>query len=270
MHAHELVELAAVIAAHGPALVDTPGRIPDDGIQEYWIASKSRLDRWARTLKDFSAGPTGAGRPWPSSHWPRFRVVFEEVITGDVLARVWTAVAHAYDQCRGTDQAEPIARSVLAGHGEARHRVLTLLVQTPRIDVEEGVRLNRLRRRTERWTDMLIGYLSDLDDVRQFAFQPHRARQFGEDLHCRARLQGGRVVWPLVLASLRAAFPPECSSASPNGDLNARIAEGILACLQPDLLDPTGLVPATWLSRLEYVTDDATRMIDDLLAAEGA
>jgi len=268
MHAHELIELAALIAAHAPVLVRTPGRIPDAGIEDYWIASKSRLDRWGRALKQISTeDPNAPRRPGPLRR-PEFRGVLEEIITGDVLTRVWTAVMYAYDRLRGTDQAEPIARSVLVGHLEARYRVMTLLTRGPGIDVEQAVRLNRLRRRTERWTDLLIGYLTSVDDVGQFAVEPDRARDFAEDLHHRSHLEGGRAVWPLVFASLRAAFGQGLVPESPNGDLNARIASSVLACLQPELFDATGLLRSAWLMRMSNVTDDAQGMIDELVAHE--
>jgi len=268
MHAHELIELAALIAAHGPVLVRTPGRIPDAGIEDYWIASKSRLDRWGRALKQISSDDPGvAGRPTTLER-PESRGVLEEIITGDVLTRVWTAVMYAYDRLRGTDQAEPIARSVLVGHLEARYRVMTLLTRGPGIDVEQAVRLNRLRRRTERWTDLLIGYLTGVDDVGQFAVEPDRARDFAEDLRHRSRLSGGRFVWPLVFASLRTAFGQGLVPESPNGDLNARIAASVLACLQPELFDATGLVRSAWLMRMSNVTADAQGMIDELVASD--
>jgi hypothetical protein len=266
MHAHELIELAALVSAHGPVLVRTPGRISRAGIEEYWIASKSRLDRWGRSLKRFSTERADAGRRRPPSGSPVAVGVLEEIITGDMLTRVWTALMFAYDRFRGTDHVEPIARSVLVGQREARFRVLTLLAREPRIDAARAVKLDRLRRRTERWTDLLIGYLIGLDDVGQFAIDPNRARDFADDLRYRSCMNGGRCVWPLVFASLRASFAPGLFASSPNGDLNARIAASILSCLRPELLDATGLLRSAWLMRLSEVTDEAQGMIGELLS----
>jgi len=68
-----------------------------------------------------------------------------------------------------------VARSVLAGHLEARHRVLTLLVQGPGVATEAAVKLNHLVRRVERWADLLLGYLGNLGAVGEFAVDPDRA-----------------------------------------------------------------------------------------------
>ena len=65
----------------------------------------------------------------------------------------------AYDRTRGVVEAEPVARSVMLGHSEARHRVLTLWSAASGIDARTPVKLNRLRRHAERWTDLLVGRL---------------------------------------------------------------------------------------------------------------
>jgi len=270
MHACELIELAALVTVHGPVLVRTSGRIPEQSIEQYWIASKSRLDRWGRALKDLSNEANDVGpcsRPFEQQ---RLGGLFEEILTGEVLTRVWTAVMCAYDRHRGTEQVEPIVRSVLIGHLEARHRALTLLVSGPRIDAEQAVKLNRLRRRTERWTDSLIGYLTGLEDVSQFAVDPDRAEEFADDLRYRSRLGGGRHAWPLMLASLRAAFRQGLAGESPNADLNARIASSVLASFRPELFDASGLFRSAWLMRVTSVANDAQGMIDELLTWEHA
>ncbi len=165
MHMHELLELAALVSMHGPALVRRTQPIPPQSVERYWVASKSRLDRWGRTLKSLSA-TTGSGQAASrSSVFLSMRSVLEEILTGEVLTRLWTAALCAYDRHRGTEVAEPVVRSVLIGHLEARHRVLTLLVRGPAICAEQAVKLNQLRRRTERWTDMLLASLAEWCDV---------------------------------------------------------------------------------------------------------
>jgi hypothetical protein len=263
MHARELVELAAIISAHGPVLIRGGERIELDSIEQYWTTSKVRLDRWAWRLRTFCDRPDVAA--WRGrDQWPEVRSVLEEILTGEMLTRVWTAVLCAYDRRRGADDAEPVARSVMIGHMEARHRVLTLLVRDPTIDADAAIELNRLRRRAERWTDLLIGRLTPLHDVSEFAFDPQRAKDFAEDL----RQRDGRHVWPLLLASMRAAFGPLLGEASPNADLNARIAASIIGCFPADLFDSTGLLRSLWLMRLSSVADDTQGMIEELLGQE--
>jgi len=267
MPAPDLVELAALIAVHGPTRIRAREPIPQGSVEEYWVASKSRLDRWARTLKGLDAA-AGAGPLSGARRRDSVRGVLEEILSGEVLTRVWAAVTTAHDRHHGTDLAEPAARSVLVGHLEARHRVLTLLVRGPGIDAEFAVKLNRLRRRSERWTDMLIGQLLATDEVAELAVEPARAREFAEDSRHQAGQPGGRHARSLVLASLRAAFRQGLAPVSPNADLNARIADAILSCFPPELFDSTGVFRSAWLMRLTSFTDDAEGMIEELLRSD--
>ena len=60
----------------------------------------------------------------------------------------------------------------------------------------------------------------------------------------------GRFAWPLVSASLQAAFRQVLGAASPNADLNARIAASVLACFPAELFDGLGLFRSLWIERL--------------------
>ena len=267
MHTRELVELAAIVSAHGPALVESGAPIPAQSIEQYWTASKVRLDRWAWRLKRFSdPSDVRAQQRW--KQWSDIRGVLEEILTGEMLTRTWTAVLCAYDQRRGTDEAEPVARSVMIGQMEARHRVLTLMVRSPDIDADAAMKLNRLRMRVERWTDMLVGHLLDVHDVSEFAFDPLRANDFAEDMRCRGNQPGGRQVWPLLTASLRAAFRRGLSPQSPNHELNARIGAAVMACFPSDLFDSTGLLRSLWLMRMMNAAEDTQCKIEELLRLE--
>ena len=266
MHAGELVELAAIVSAHGPALIRSGHSIPAQSIEQYWTTSKVRLDRWARRLKWFADTADDVRRD--RDDWPEICSVLEEILTGEMLTRVWTAVLCAYDRSRGADDAEPVARSVLIGHMEARHRALTCMAGARGIDVEAAGKLNRLRRRAERWTDLLVGHLAGMHGVSEFAFDPQRARDFADDWQCRRGLQGSRQTWPLVLASMRAAFGPVLCPESPNPELNARIAASILASFPAELFDSTGLPRSLWLMRLTSSAEDTQGMIEELFKSE--
>jgi hypothetical protein len=267
MHARELIELAALISAHGPALVHSDVQIPARGIEQYWTNSKIRLDHWARSLKAFTRqAEPGVRRT--EQEWLEIRGALEEILTGEILTRVWTAVLCAYDRTRGTDEAESVARSVLLGHIEARHRVLMLMTHGRRIEPRAVVKLNRLRRHCERWTDLLVGRLGDLPDVAEFAVDAKRAQDFAEDVTARRGFEPSRLAWPLLLVSLRTGFQRELGAVSPNADVNARIASAILACFPSQMFDSTGLFGSLWLMRITSAAEEAQTMIEELLAPE--
>lgn len=266
MHARELIDLAAVVVAHAPSLW-RPGRdIPERAVEGYWVASKSRLDRWGRSLKRFSSLLADQAVPRRGSDRARFRGVLEEILAGEMLTRVWGAALSAYDQIRRTDRMEPIARSVLIGHMEARHRVLVLLAQQTGLEADEAEQLNSLRHRVERWTDVLIGYLARDYDVSRFAVDPERARDFAADLTDRQQEDGGQFAWSVMAASLRAAFADCLRAESPNPDLNARIAASILACFPAHVFASPSPIHSAWMLRVSHIADEAEQLLQTLLA----
>ena len=266
MHARELVDLAAVVAFHAPLLIHASEEILEESVEGYWVASKCRLDRWGRSLKRFSAAADPGAVKSNSGDHQAFRAILEEILAGEVLTRTWAAALCAYDRTHGADRMEPAARSVLIGHMEARHRVLTILVNQSGLTAEEAMRLDALRRRTEGWSDVLIGRLAAEHDVSEFAVDPDRARDFALDFVHQRGEEGGRFAWPMLLASLRAAFQEWLEPRSPNPDLNVKIAASILACFPPGVFDDTGVMQSEWLLRISQITSEAEGMLEELLA----
>lgn len=267
MHACDLVQLAAALSSNGRAFAENAAVISPTGLEEYWAASRCRLDRWSRTLKAFTAAIHNS-RAEAKSQWPAVKPVIEEILLSEILTRVWSGVLYLHDKRNSSREADPVARSVMMGHLEARHRALTLLLYGPGVGTVAAVELNRLRMRVERWIDMLIGGLMQNEDLIEFAIDPERSRDFAEDFRERREQPFARHAWELTLASLSAAFRSLQTVASPNADVNARIASAIMACLPAEIFDATGVLKSLWVARLANVANDAEGMIEELQRME--
>ncbi len=263
IHARQLVDFAALAASHGPALIVGASRISETCIEQYWLASQARLERWAHGLRSFQWSVSVTGSPVPKA-WGLVRPVIEEILVSEILTRVWTAVLSAHDRRRGSATAEPTARSVLLGHLESRRRALALLVDTPGLDLTEAVHLNRLRRRCERWSDVLIGHLLETHNVSEFAVEPSRAREFADDLRTSDQT-GGNLAWSLTAAAIRSAFRTGLCDHAPAGEQNARIAQAVLATFPPELFDSTGAFHSLFTVRMLHAASDAAGLVDELL-----
>lgn len=278
MHSRELVELAAVVAVNGPALVNS-GHISNGTIETYWSASKARLDQWSKSLKEYLQLQIGTS-PLISAEgplvlaWRDVRPVLEEILVAEVLTRVWTSVASLYFRSRNRGM-ESVVRSVYAGHLEARNRTLNVLVYGRGFSTREAAELNALRRRCERWCDLLLGYLvtpsasESTKLIAEFAIEPERVREFARDL---AEDQDTLAPLPgqLLQSSLRAAFATKLSEPPPQPDCNRQIAAAILTCFPNHRRDFfTGLPATDFLERVASVTADAEKMIEEFLAIEG-
>jgi hypothetical protein len=269
MHLRELVDLAALVSTHGPRLISQPTPFSPDGIQQYWVASRCRLDRWGRGLKyALSEIDLPADRRDPS-RTNSIRPLIEEVLISEMLTRVWSAAVSAHDRRHGVDTSEPITRTIMNSHLEARHRALKLLIRLPEVESEDSIALQRTRRLAERWTDLLLGRMLPVEEIGKFAIDQRRAHEYARDIAHERQSPEGDTAWMLRLTSLRAAFGTGLSAVSPNADLNGRVATGVLACLPADVQDSTGLFRSLWLERLDHTANDAQGMLDQLMNDEG-
>ena len=270
MHARELVELAAVVATQGPAIVLGSSRLSFRGLEQYWVASRCRLEHWSRAFKEI--GQPQLAWPWSATAGESFRVlsVLEEVLASEVLVRVWGAVLHAYGGQRNTPDPECFGRGVYQGQLDARNRVLKLLVAGPSISSQQAVRLNELRQRVDRWSDVLVGCIATAADVSEYAPNPEQARQIADELGGVQGLSANPTRWQFTLASLRAAFLNTFETAAANPEANVQIAASILGALDSDSFNSLGLFPTLWQTRLEHMAHDTTLLIDELFRGSPA
>src|SRR3954447_14781445 len=106
MQARELIELAAVVTAQAPALVESASILSKSALDQYWAATRCRHDRWQQSFTDFRVG---ADRHGSQRSQDSFLATAEEILASEVLTRVWTAILVAFDRRRDLHEAEPIA-----------------------------------------------------------------------------------------------------------------------------------------------------------------
>ena len=267
MHVRDLAELAALTAIHARSIVSRPGGVPHTTSEQYWTACKCRLERWFRLLKAL-ANAAEDPRLLPSLPWPRVRPVLEEILVSELLTRIWTATAVAHDVARGDQDLEPVARNIYSAHLDARRRLFVLLSEGRALQLPHSQHLDQLRRRVERWGDLLLAHLSDLTDIQEFAFEPARARDFAEDLDREALQAETQFTCQLVVNSVRGSFAQGLAARSPNSDLNRQIGAALLPAIYTELGDASGLVKSLWLERISRTASDTETMIDELLRLE--
>lgn len=217
MHARDLVELASLAAAYGRILMQGHPPLPEESVQQYWIDSKVRLDRWSSLLHRYSVGPgavvlSPAAEVAPPS-WSAMRVLIEEVFLSDVLARVWTAIGVGIDCVQGTANVGPVVRNVLQWQIESCNRAMQILLDAPHSQSADAALLNQTRMVASRWTDVLIGVVSVEHDLTSLACDPRVAADMAGELRTRA-LRGhhdsdhAALIGPL-LATTRTSQRPE-------------------------------------------------------------
>jgi hypothetical protein len=267
MRAYELIELSALIAVNGRTFVQGRGRLSESSISQYWSVSRSRFDRWAQALKSDGVR-LRSGQEGRSAIWRHVRPVLEEILTGEILTRIWTAAACQHDRQRGSSYVSPVVRSVFLGHLEARNRALNFMFHAQEYDRDAVLDINRVRNRSERWTDLLLAYLASLGDVADVAFDHKRVLDFAEDALDHFPQSHAGQSWQLLRASLQNSFGLCLAESAPNGDLNAQIVTSVLASFRPEVFDAADDLGSLWMERLEYTAADAEALIEELLAVD--
>jgi hypothetical protein len=240
MHSREMIELAAFVSTQGPALLTNPQRLTSDNLARYRGASNSRIEHWNRLMAAWDRADV---RPETSL----VTSLCEEVLTADVLVRVWSTLLAGCHRVGAPTDAHHVALDAFAAQQQMYGAVLEALLDDTLMPAQDALSLDRLRRRAEGWSDLLVGHLTAYCGIDRYAPRPERARQFAADQAEVDRDQPQ--AWKLVLASLRLAFRP-LASRSPSAPYNAEIASAILGAFDAATFEPNGLFPSLWMSRM--------------------
>ncbi|MCA9269237.1 MAG: hypothetical protein KDA41_12235 [Planctomycetales bacterium] len=265
MHACDLVHLAALVANEGQTFVTTPLRRSTTSFHEYWAASRQRIDSWTLAFFRHEKGIAAQDTP-PEADV--LRPVIEEILLSEVLTRVFAALCVAHDECHQGSLVGPVARSAFIGHQESRNRALTAILNGRGLAPRSVRRMNVLRQKCERWTDLLLAHIHTLGDVEAYAFDVDRMEDFAQDLAEpsgeAARLLTRSLTDVALQHSLRRGVTPE----SPSAKLNHQIAASVVACLPWGQIGSAGVFGPLWQVRMEHTTNETQELVDELLAMD--
>jgi hypothetical protein len=276
MHTCDLVELAGILSDYGPMFLLPEKAAGGSGLNQYWAASRCRLDRWGRLMRRFTDDKSIRCCP-KNPVWLQYHAVFEEILISELLTRVFAAMMTISDRRLGISDQGPIARSVVLGHMEARNRLMGLLAGKHGVPDQTAAAMNRLRNRVEHWTDVFLGKLTPLTDLAHLGFDEDRVRRFGKSLGTgtpkhdkkepgNVELGDGRFArWDSMRDEFRAAFLADRPCLSPNFDLNEQIAGGVLLCFSLEMLAPSECARSIWLCRLVAVAENTQGLLSELL-----
>ncbi len=268
MHVRESLELALLLTSHRGELLTHDQKALCTGLDQYWTASKKRLDVWFRELRNFGEMQRDGSPDARRAAWRVIRGVLEEILASEVLTRVWTAQVILHEREIESQVASGIVRSILLGHSEARLRTLRLLLDSMASLQDETLALNRLRRQAESWNDLLIGHLPQDPEIQELAFDRQRAADFAQDLLEQPAMRNGGFTWQLLTTSLRGSFASLVQSSPAHAELNRQVAAGILATFEPNVFNATGVLHGRLVQRVAKITDDTQVMLDELWSLE--
>ena len=128
------------------------------------------------------------------------------VFACEMVVRTWGTILARLDLRREKDDLIRLSRNAVNGLLQIRNGILSRLLMVPDSSSGRLTEIDRLRRRCDRWTDLLLGPIATGCGCFEFAFDEERARDFGEEGRIADPGTGPHVVEHLVSAGLRLAF----------------------------------------------------------------
>lgn len=262
MHASQLAQIGSWVAVHAPTLVFGNSGPQQLASVDYWTSSKCRIQRWNAALRVFNEDLEDTN----SSHnpWPAISTVVEEIYVSEFLTRVWSAAVLAHDIYQESDELFGLAHSIHISHIESRNRAMRLLLGNQAANEKEFDRLNLLRRKIERWTDLFLARVTDIKIGKMFAIDEKRVTDFFEEIEESSPMVHSRRNQVLI-ASFAAELGKFQSQWAANPELNRKISSSLLACFPSDRFDSLGLPKSFGLVLLEKTQHDTQLLVDKLL-----
>lgn len=236
MNVRDFADLAGVLSAHAIQIIEAPSPFPAESIERLKEISQKRSEAWFSRMRLLKTGAVS----WPSLYAKTGDArtpLIEEILVTELLTRVVAGILTSHGQLRGQSELCRTASALFYESQEARRLALRQMLEMAKAQVPVVRKLDRLRRLTERWTDLLLGPMHCRFSVKHLTFDPKRSLEFGQTLlpYLTSGLGSG-----LFAAGIRVAFPQSLRGVPTHARLHRDFTSAVLAFLPTDLFEADG------------------------------
>ncbi|MBX3436677.1 MAG: hypothetical protein KF861_04240 [Planctomycetaceae bacterium] len=232
MNLRQTAELAAYASMRAEGLIQRPAPVSTESLHGYWKASQIRLKCWFAGLRAASC-VTAFGQQRSAQQLSNRVRLSRSILVAEMLTRTWSTVLQSRDVFHRDDRTGDLVRNVFRGQREARNEVLQLMADETCLPAAEAASLDRLRRRIERWTDMLLGPLAAKYGVTEFAYDIDRALETTLSNSHDRPLNENDAARQLMHVGLSRAIPAETGGDRVIAALDATVAQTIFSAISP-------------------------------------
>lgn len=169
---NSLPEVAWLIE-QGRQMIDEEVEPPAEVLREFWKTTRQLQKSWDWILEE---GPLAVLLDTKG-----FEEALARLFATELLARLWGTIEGCIDERTGRTDRIRVTEAIIKGLTKIRHRLLVTTVTDSTLPSSWASKLDRLHRRYDRWTDLLIGNICGTNEFFQFAINPDRARDFAEE-----------------------------------------------------------------------------------------
>ena len=256
LNVKSLAEVAWLVSTVAPQMIASKAAPTSVALKEFWQNTRTLQQHWGEFL---DSQATGVTEP------TRFQEVATQLFTTEMLSRVWATVLARIDQESGQNDLTRIASNAVGGLLQIRNRLVSHLL-SPDVPAAWGAEIDRMRRRCDRWTDLLIGKINASADCFQFALNPDRSRDFAEE--ARESSSNSHSVELLVAAGVRLSFLGQLPEIGFDSPAFEKLIQSILGALPDESFDADGILqfPASNVDSSDRKgSNDSDSCADDVL-----
>ena len=229
-----LVEVAWLTARVGRQIIAGRAEPSPDALRAFWQSTRVLQQHWTEQLDDWS--------PATDPELLQLEEITAQFLTTELMSRVWATVLAGLDRQTGKNDLTRIARNVVNGLRQLRHRVLSQLLTASAAWEGRAAEIDRLRRRCDRWTDLLVGHVAGIEGTFDFALNPERARDFAEEYAEEASVSRSAMN-RLVSTGLRLAFVGQLPEVHLNHPAFDRMTQSVLGSFPQTAFQCDGMLP---------------------------
>ena len=269
MHSVLLVDLAAVVSEHGPAILYGRDTLSPEALTQYWTATHSRFNLWHQAMGRYSRAEKANDIEAINAWWRDHTAVLEEILVSEILSRVVAALGAGLDGRASDERISPVTHAILLNHLEASNRVHQVILKAQRHAVIKAKQLNRVRQGIESWTDVLLGRMAIRNsEPLQYAIDRDRATEYAEEATFQGHGVTRRTSNALMNISMHEMISQRLSPEPALPAANREVSRSVMLMLRPELFDSVGSLQSLWMHRIENSADQTDRMLDELTSAD--
>ena len=227
-----LVEVALLASRVGRCAIEDRCEPSPNSLRDFWQQTRELQKHWTAQLDAWSAEA--------DLELSQLTELSTQLFASELLSRVWSTVLLGIDQQTGRDDLSRVVRNAVSGLLQVRHGVMSRLLQQPESLSKHVAEIERMRRRCDRWTDLLIGNLAGSRELFEFAFEVERARDFATESMEYDPSTGPHPVEHLVAAGLRMAFIGQLPDTPLAEPAYLRLVQSILGALPQEAFHRDG------------------------------
>ena len=125
MHSVLLVDLAAVVSEHGPAILYGRDTLSPEALTQYWTATHARFGLWHQAMARYSRAEQTDDEQAMDTWWSDHTALMEEILVSEILTRVVAALGADEDDLNSGSE-DTVARSIRWCQDEYQAHIISL------------------------------------------------------------------------------------------------------------------------------------------------